>query len=363
MSKSDTDSDLDFESADEGQNDLSDLSDLDEILNEDSNKKEATTVLRSETNTKSELKPEKVHTNQKNNSTADRIKDEAAVETSHKAEDFPQPVKKDTGSIESRDLENEKVESSKLKIPVKNEVKTKQQEPTLRQSNNVTPPSVEIDRDLSEPSSKSNAVEITKNFDKLNFKSDNTEKTNNVTETKTNVAPSGWDNNWDDLDDDQDEEPAELKPVNKEKPKIPTSQSEPHIQSKAEIKRVDTADDNLKNIDQVFERLANQPKQQSSGGGWNWTKLGSNLLSSAVNLTSQVLETVETTLGAPDPAELAAQIAKTRSEDQLEEPEAKKEELKKEEKDVKTTITSDWDNDDQEWFSLPKLANTVVFFL
>lgn len=94
-----------------------------------------------------------------------------------------------------------------------------------------------------------------------------------------------------------------------------------------------------------------QQQQQTGGFGWSsWSKLGTNLLASAANITSQMIETVESTLGAPDPTELAAKIAKD---------EAEKEALAETQK-----AEGGWEfenENDNDWFSMDKIASTVSF--
>lgn len=105
------------------------------------------------------------------------------------------------------------------------------------------------------------------------------------------------------------------------------------------------------------QHLQQQPQPQQQGGfGWSsWSKLGTNLLSSAATLTSQVIGTVEATLGAPDPEELAAKIAKAEAEQQ---------------KDATTADSNqksseggwEFENDNNDWFSMDKIASTVEIF-
>lgn len=91
-------------------------------------------------------------------------------------------------------------------------------------------------------------------------------------------------------------------------------------------------------------------KQESSWSGWG--SFGSNFLSTATSLTSQlnsgistVMETVEATIGAPDPSQLAKL--------NLKESEALT--AKKLEKNSEATTQNDWieeDQGEQEWFSM-----------
>ena len=93
-----------------------------------------------------------------------------------------------------------------------------------------------------------------------------------------------------------------------------------------------------------------QQQQETGGFGWSWSKLGTNLLASAANITSQMIETVESTLGAPDPTELAAKIAKD---------EAEKAALAETQK-----AEGGWEfenENDNDWFSMDKIASTVSF--
>jgi hypothetical protein len=413
MSKSDSEDSLEFESADEGQNDLSDLSDLDEILNEPpvAVKKEplkpqsAVKEQAKESTSKPELhvienKPEKiVHDSaaskseiSQSNQQPKEVKliatepTEAKETTSkpelHVVENKPEQIvhnstasKRETSqpSQQLKDTEEVKVippQVVKKKFKIFDNNSDAVRKEIVKTEKKATPViTTEIKQDELKPELEDKLQEkIVKKIDELslnkvkpNLKHDEVKK--EPTAPAKKVVSTGWDDNWDDLDENEDEKPADLRPSVSEKPKqpIPTSKSVPNIQPKSEFQQQQRADDSHKSIDQVLQRLVDKPKQQSSSG-WNWSQLGTSFITSAVNLTSHVLETVETTLGAPDPAELAAQIAKSRSESQLEKSTASssvKEDGGDEESKEKDVIKSDWDNEEQEWFSLPQLANKV----
>ena len=305
MSKSESDSDLDFESADEGADDLSDLSDLDveEILKEDVNSP-----------IKPSSKEEKTETKTKTN---------------------------------KKEAELEQIETE---IPAK----VRHVEEVVKQQ---------------EKSSDSDSVEIQQLLAKLEDVRKNVQELNIIKEAKevsqkTNASKatsSGWDDScWDDLDNAESESVANFESVMLPKAvkQLSTSKSVSQVDFKpTQQTSVEKPESTAKKLDDVLEKLASKADQAS--GGWDWSKMGSNFLS----LTAQVLEAVETTLGAPDPAELAAKVVKQQKE-LIEEKEAgkeeKDEETESEEKKSPSAAKSDWDFEDQDWFSLPnKLTNTV----
>lgn len=150
-------------------------------------------------------------------------------------------------------------------------------------------------------------------------------------ETQIISADSWGQSGWDDADIDDD---ALL-----DEKKIEIFQNRPEISTKP-------------NQDELPKQVKDETQPETNqGGGWSWSKIGTNFLSSAVSLTTQlggaVLETVESTLGAPDPLELA----RLEAEKKL----AEKEEMKSSNSDDK--IDNSWENDDsQEWFTLPQLT-------
>jgi hypothetical protein len=163
---------------------------------------------------------------------------------------------------------------------------------------------------------------------------------------------SDWDDSrFSDIDDDNDEnleiaksEPALAKP----KPVIESKISKEEYANKPQTPP--------KENPQQFQPQQQKQQQQSS---WSWSKLGTNLISTAANLTSQMIETVEATLGAPDPSELAAKIAKSQSEYQFEE---KKSNLDDEKPQSKDDNSWNFENEN-EWFTINKIASTVRIYL
>lgn len=306
MSESDkSDSlDLEFESADEGENaaDLSDL-DVDEILNE---KSESTSD-----------KPQPAVASLVTQSVVSENKADEVKEVK------PSDVKK-TEVIVKPEIESKKVELDSKKVV---------EEPVIKKESKV----------------------------------------------------SGWDDNWEDMEDDQQENESSpnntIKTENKSSLVPSAERANPPLVSKSNpvkqefIKREEPVIVQEKRVDHVLDKLASldltakkqpsqQPPVQQSSSGWNWSSFGSNILSSAVNLTTQVLETVETKIvGAPDPAELAAHIAKSRSEMLM----AQQQEQPSSDDRAGATAQeakSDWD--DEEWFSLPTISNQVylnLFFI
>lgn len=170
-------------------------------------------------------------------------------------------------------------------------------------------------------------------------------------EKKPAATETGWNSGWDDLEftdiDNKKEDDAKTTPVK-------TAQVEP--------KKV--AIEEKKVVQQNIPQPQKQPQQQEQSSGWSWGKLGTNLLSSAATITMQMMETVEASLGAPDPHELAARIAKS-DEGQEEKTTAKEEHSKDENKPQSQANKDDWkfDNNDSDWFSINKIASTVVKLL
>lgn len=147
---------------------------------------------------------------------------------------------------------------------------------------------------------------------------------------------SGWDAG-DDFSDIEDE-------VIEQKPKAKTSKPD-------EIKNLALFKD---------ESFTQQPEVTESSWSGGWSGFGS-IISKATSITTQlnsginsVLESVEATIGAPDPTQLAKMS--------LEEEDELKKSLNEKNKE-RPTDTNDWINEDegQEWFSIVKnlfLKNT-----
>jgi hypothetical protein len=338
---SDSDSSLDFESADEGALNNDDdigLSDLD--LSDDEDVKTKQNI--SESNKQSEQFKTSVEQNIQANdaSSSSEIKRtdpiEQLVQTSVKTEESSEsPLEINHLEIKSKRIEKEhsqKVENM--------EVNAKKLEISRSNETHVNP--VESKRETEEIKSieKSAKIEI---------------------EKPKKVESSGWDDgNWDDLDDDNENESSEAQivpsSIKKEERNISSeTKTSKDIQSTPEKSHFPTRSES--------SLVTNNQNQIESGNAssWGWSKLGSNFLSSALTITAQiggsintVLESVEATIGAPDPAELAAKIAKSNTVELESQPEPLNEQASK--------FENDWSNDSQEWFTLPpfnKLASTV----
>jgi len=167
------------------------------------------------------------------------------------------------------------------------------------------------------------------------------------------VESSGWeaDADFSDIEDEKEEPkvvPAEVKPMEssgweadadfsdiEEEKQAPKPQPEPVKEAKIEEK--------IKNLSLFKE----ESSSSSAGGSWSggWSSF-SSILSTATSGISSVLETVEATIGAPDPAELA-KIAK---KEEAEKKEAAGEWVAEEEDDGSS-------KGHQEWFTM---GNQIV---
>ena len=161
------------------------------------------------------------------------------------------------------------------------------------------------------------------------------------TNTKKNeVIKSGWeDTEFEDLDDELVEE----------QPKINETKGTSETKNEITLPQ---------------KEIPKQPEVKQNT--WSWSKFGSSFMNTATNLTStlgtglnSVLETVEATIGAPDPTELA-KVSKSNTQEKISQHEKEAPVEAKENKDEK----NDWINDDdgQEWFSFTpfnKLTSTV----
>lgn len=242
-------------------------------------------------------------------------------------------------------------------------------------------------------------------------KIDDTRETKSLTEVKTQVKEDvesekreGWDADAElsDLEDEQKEVP-ETKPVNKadqQKPVVDNAKKEvsgwdadadfsdiedndeetPIAAGKeetgwdvdAEFSDVGEEEKNTKpQARQAVEEpkvkdirnigLFNQmePKKEESSWSGGWGSFGSNFLSTATSLTShlnKVMETVEATIGAPDPSQLAKL--------NLEETEALK--AKRAESKSENKTQNDWIEEDegtQEWFSMVSTIHGSLIYI
>jgi hypothetical protein len=98
--------------------------------------------------------------------------------------------------------------------------------------------------------------------------------------------------------------------------------------------------------------LKTEVKENQKQSSWSWSSFGSSLANVASQLgtgLNQVVETLEQSIGAPDPVELALAAKKEREKvdeniDEIQEKE----------------INNDWNNDDQEWFTIHTLTSKVI---
>jgi hypothetical protein len=178
-------------------------------------------------------------------------------------------------------------------------------------------------------------------------------------------AAKSWTSGWDDMDfsDVEDENEASEKKIEEKKT---VAKEEP-------VKKTDVS---AQKVDEPKKVEIEAPKPQS--GGWSWSKFGSSLLSTAASsgivasLTTQinegintVLESVEASIGAPDPLELALKNKSEReqADAQKDDKGDKAENRGQEEEEEDSNEITDW-NSHSDWFSvLPnKLATTVIAF-
>jgi hypothetical protein len=108
-----------------------------------------------------------------------------------------------------------------------------------------------------------------------------------------------------------------------------------------------------KNIDDSSSySLKTEVKENQKQSSWSWSSFGSSLANVASQLgtgLNQVVETLEQSIGAPDPVELALAAKKER-----EKVDEKFDEIQEKE------INNDWNNDDQEWFTINTLTSKVI---
>lgn len=350
MSNSDSES-LEFESADEGQEDVDvdiDLSDLDDD-DDDVNLKIKSNDNKIESN---EAKDQDLTVVSEANSTIlnDGCELNTKITEESKVEETP------TDKI----IESEKEES--IKEEAKNEVNQTQEIISNKVEGDDEIESMLSEMGLTDSNSQSDAlpeqvVSITQDLNKkaeaeaLKLVELEEKATDKKLKEEIQVAKpkeSGWDEDELELDDELIDNAADNLAQESTKPSIKSHSIESELFKKQET---------------VVQKQELKPQQQDpqKQGGWSWSKIGSNFISSAVTLTSTlggglntVLETVEATIGAPDPAELAAKVAKAEKTSETTQNEAEK--LKEK---------NDWDNDadGQEWFSLPpfnKLATTSL---
>lgn len=148
------------------------------------------------------------------------------------------------------------------------------------------------------------------------------------------------------------------------KPKIPSEpKPDPIIKQDANNRN----DNKSAKIEEKSIPKETRTEQGGGGFGWGgWSKLGTNLLASAATITSQMIETVEATLGAPDPSELAARIAKSQAAEAESEPTAPKNDehpAEQAQKGQQQQQQGGWEfENESDWFSMDKIASTVRKF-
>jgi hypothetical protein len=349
MSNSDSES-LEFESADEGQEDVDvdiDLSDLDDD-DDDINLKNKSNDKKIESN---EAKDQDLTVVSEANSTI--LNDECELNTKtieeSRVEEFPTDKIIESEKEEAKNEVNPSQEIISNRVEGDDEIESMLSEMGLTDSNNQSDALPEQVVSITQDLNKKAETEALKLAE---FEEKATDKKIIEEIQVTKPKESGWDEDELELDDELIGNAADNLAQESTKPSIKSHS----IESELLFKKQET----------VVQRQELKPQQQEpqKQGGWSWSKIGSNFISSAVTLTSTlggglntVLETVEATIGAPDPAELAAKVAKAEKTSETTQNEAEK---PKEKNDF-----SDWDNDadGQEWFSLPpfnKLATTSL---
>lgn len=292
---SDSESDLEFESADEGLKgediDTDDLIEDDDYVEETKPKQKPVTQV---TETTKEMET---------SSSVAQDKKEKIVETKSftevktQAKEDVESEKKEGWDADSElsDLEDEQKEVPEIK-PV---FKAEQQKPVVDDAKKEVS-GWDADADFSD-----------------------TEDNNEETPVAIGKEKTGWDVDAD-FSDVEEEKNA--------KPQARQAVEEPKVKD-------------IRNIG-LFNQM--EPKKEESSWSSGWGSFGSNFLSTATSLTSQlnkVMETVEATIGAPDPSQLAKL--------NLEEAEAIK--AKKAESKSEDKTQNDWIEEDegaQEWFSM-----------
>lgn len=345
---SDSDSDLDFESADEDlKGEDIDTSDLDIDDEEDSVNNKKVKEKESEQDKSKDDNKLAIESETK----YEQVKESTPVET-------PRPVKEDIPVEEPKPFkQNTTVEDD---TPVEKSKKTEEVElvsksKPVEEVNPVIPDSVK-------------EVKSEKSIEAINLV-EKEPKWSEETKPQKEAAVSGWDDDADFSDFEDDLQP----PIKDNKPKkeLPIKQKaqekggwDNEDFSDIEDDSVETKHKNepLKKIDPIKTEVnkvqeiknlsffnTDKPKKQDESSSWgSWSSFGSNFISTASNLTNQlntgistVLESVEATIGAPDPEELAKL--------------SKEEEEKTETQKKKTTEgKNDWIEEDesQEWFSM-----------
>jgi hypothetical protein len=269
-----SDSDLEFESADEGgaNEDVSDidLSDLDEITEE---KKEDTKV-----ETKEEAKEE--------------AKEVAKEEAKEVAKEEAKEVAKEEAKEEAKedknaDLKEQTVtlsETVKADGPEKKEISEKTKIVRVEGDDDIEQMLNEMGINDSEIEHQTFYKPQETAIDQANKKETNLETSNapgvkeiELSKSEQKTESTGWDDNELEIDEDFIEETigSPSKNVTKEE----------NIETKSIHQ------------EQPLPQLQQEPKKENSG--WSWSSFGTNFISTAVGSLNTVLETVEATIGAP----------------------------------------------------------------
>ena len=346
MSDSELSDNLEFESADEGQvgeeGELSDL-DLDEILNEDDDKQRAV---------KSKPLPELAKTKEK-----DLTKSGTNVDDDKKKP--PSSPKSETEGKKDLVVDEKKQKELERKPEKKDSVNFEKEAEKNAWDDSKLSDIDDDDSNVSGVDREKMSADVLKNLEsvKIEEKPTKEEKDCKKEPEMNNLEnkSSDWDDSrFSDIDDNDDVKDdsvvkqaataaaaaaaAVASQITKSSPKPSSTIENPSLSSQVPVQ---------------------SKQQQLTSTSWSWSKLGMNLISSAANLTSQVLETVETSLGAPDPTELATKIAKSKSEYQVSEGEEKQKLNLSAAAQSKDDANWNFDNENNEWFTINKITSTV----
>jgi hypothetical protein len=359
MSKSGSESDnLEFESADEGHNDgdLSDL-DLDEILNEDDDAAaDESSKKKAQNKTPDDSKKATAPTAQlKNDSKSSDLeqtmttpnelsKEEDTVEQPQQAQ--AQEIIKTSNATDTKTTRNDKSADPKPDMDQVDKPKKEHGSTETKEAADIKQESADMKQESAGWAAQDDDVDELIN--ELNLEESHKEQPPKKVEQKAEPS-GGWDDSrFSDIDDadnddkDHDKQEVTTKPVEKEKEIIENKQQA------------------LSSTTPSPPPPPSEPKkEQSQATGWSWSKFGTNILSSAATL----LETVESHLGAPDPAELANRIAKSKSEYKIEEEAVAASESDKSKDDSAATAVAsgneNWNFEDQnDWFKFNKITST-----
>ena len=234
---SDSESELEFESADEGLagggQDVSDI-DLSDLEQEDENNTEKSSKVNDRVKTPSPIKetPKKTFEN------AEKAEDDNEIDQIPKDTQKEVSIRGEKSPSVAKEIEVQRLDNAVDKVEGDDEIEH------LLNEMNIT--------------GNGNDNEI-------------------VQETKTNVnesssaavVVSGWDDNELDIDDD------------------------------ALIEQAQVAEKPTHQIEQQQKRQLNETEKKPLSSGWSWSSFGTNIISTAVGGLNTVLETVEATIGAP----------------------------------------------------------------